>query len=163
MRVALVSDTHMPRGERRLPDACVAELQAADAILHAGDLMRVEVLDLLEAIGPPVHAISGNVDDDAVRDRLPPTRVVQLGDVMVGMVHIPGPSTGRVARLRALFPDADAVVYGHTHQPEHLTDPATGFQVFNPGSPTERRRAPGHTMGRATVDGGAITFELLPV
>lgn len=164
MRVAIVSDTHMPRGPRRLPDACVEVLQGADAILHAGDLIRVEVLDALEAIGPPVHAIHGNVDDDAVRERLPATRVVELGTAKIGMVHEPGAGKGRLARLRDRFRDADAVVYGHTHMPEHLTDPTTGFQAFNPGSPTERRRAPTHTMGLVTVsDGGRLVFEHLEV
>ena len=164
MRVAIVSDTHMPRGPRRLPDACVERLREADAILHAGDLIRVEVLELLEAIGPPVHAIAGNVDDAAVRAKLPDTRVVELGGARIGMVHDPGRKEGRLARLRDRFRDADAVVYGHTHMPEHLTDPQTGFQAFNPGSPTERRRAPGHTMGLATVAAdGALTFELVAV
>ncbi len=164
MRVALVSDTHMPRGSRRLPDACVEQLRAADLILHAGDLMRVEVLDVLEAIGPPVQAIHGNVDDAAVRDRLPATRVVELEGARLGMVHDPGPKAGRLARLHDRFRDADAVVYGHTHMPEHLTDPRTGFQAFNPGSPTERRRAPAHTMGLVTVGaGGRLDFELIEV
>ena len=67
MRLAIISDTHMPRGTRALPAACVAELRAADAILHAGDFMRVEVLRMLEALGPPVHGIHGNVDDDTLR------------------------------------------------------------------------------------------------
>ncbi len=160
MRVAIVSDTHMPRGGRALPDRCVEECRAADAILHAGDFMRLEVLQLLQGLGPPVHAVYGNVDDGLVRSALPERAVVKLGEVKVGMVHIPGAAAGRLQRLRGWFPECDAVVFGHTHMPEHQTAP-DGFQIFNPGSPTERRRAPSWTMGLATVEGGRIRFELV--
>jgi uncharacterized protein len=161
VRLAIISDTHMPKGSRTLPEACVARLREADLILHAGDLVRTEVLDALEALGPPVHAISGNVDDDAVRERVPPTRVVEAGGTRIGMVHDGGRREGRLARLRDRFRDADAVVFGHSHLPEHLTDERTGFQVFNPGSPTERRRAPTRTMGIAEAADGRVAFELV--
>ena len=75
------------------------------------------------------------------------------------MIHDAGPATGRLARLRRRFPDADAVVFGHTHLPLHET--AGGFAIFNPGSPTERRRAPRHSMGMATAADGAVAFELV--
>jgi putative phosphoesterase len=149
----------MPRGPRALPDRCVELLREADAILHAGDLMRIEVLRDLQALGPPVHAVHGNVDDGLVRAALPERAIVPLGGVRVGMVHIPGDRTGRLERLRRAFPDADAVVFGHTHMPEHAE--RDGFQIFNPGSPTERRRAPTRTMGIATIEDGRIGFELV--
>jgi putative phosphoesterase len=160
MRLAIISDTHMPRGNRSLPAACVAELRAADAILHAGDFMRIEVLRALEALGPPVHGVHGNVDDDALRRMLPAARVVDAGGARIAMIHNAGQRTGRLLRMRVRFKDADAVVFGHSHLPlhEHGED---GFQIFNPGSPTERRRAPAHTMGIATVSGGAVRFELV--
>jgi uncharacterized protein len=160
VRLAIISDTHMPRGNRSLPAACVAELRAADAILHAGDFMRVEVLQALEALGPPVHGVYGNVDDELLRRSLPATRVVEAGGARIAMVHDAGQRTGRLARMRARFKDADAVVFGHSHLPLHEQD-EDGFQIFNPGSPTERRRAPEHTMGVATVTAGAVRFELI--
>ena len=159
MELAIVSDTHMPRGDRRLPDACVARLRAADAILHAGDLMTVEVLELLEALGPPVHAVHGNVDEPALRIRLPAVRVVVADGARIVITHDAGPAERRLARLRRRFPDADAVVFGHSHQPLH--EERDGFHIFNPGSPTERRRAPSHTMGMARAEGGRVTFELI--
>lgn len=159
MRAAILSDTHMPRGARRLPDACVEELKNADVILHCGDLMRAEVLEQLRGYGPPVHAIRGNVDDPSVD--LPERLELELEGVTIGMVHIPGPRDGRLTRLRVLFPQADAVLFGHTHMPQQ--EERDGFQIFNPGSPTERRRAPAHTMGIAEIAGGAVTFELLVV
>ena len=159
MRVAVISDTHIPRGPRVIPEACLDRCAAADAILHAGDFTSLDVLELLRGLGPPVHAIHGNVDSTAVRNVLPQTLQVDLAGATVAMVHDPGPSTGRAERLRRRFPDADAVVFGHTHMPEHAE--RDGFQIFNPGSPTERRRAPGHTMGEATVSGGRVAFALI--
>jgi hypothetical protein len=161
MQLAIISDTHMPRGARAIPPACLERCAAADAILHAGDLSALPVLELLRELGPPVHAIHGNVDSAAVRALLPERVALQFGGVRVGMTHIPGPAQGRLARLRDTFPACDAVVFGHTHMPEHAQ--LDGFQIFNPGSPTERRRAPVHTMGLATIAGGQISFALLVV
>jgi putative phosphoesterase len=159
MRLAIISDTHLPRGSRALPEACVARLRAADAILHAGDLMEAPVLAALEALGPPVHAVRGNVDSPELQARLPATRIVEAGGARIAMIHDAGPRTGRLARMRRRFPGADAVVFGHSHLP--LLEEAGGFAIFNPGSPTERRRAPVHTMGLATVEAGSVRFELV--
>ena len=156
MRLAIISDTHMPRGGRVLP---VDRLRDADAILHAGDLMEASVLAELEALGPPVHAVRGNVDSAQLQARLPLTRIVEAAGARIAMIHDAGPATGRLDRMRRRFPDADAVVFGHSHIPLH--EARGGFAIFNPGSPTERRRAPHHTMGIATVDHGQITFALL--
>jgi uncharacterized protein len=152
-RVAIVSDTHMPRGRRELP---VEHLRDADLILHAGDLSTVGVLEELEAIGPPVAAVHGNVDEPALRERLPEERVVEVGGARIAMVHDAGPSKGRLERMRIRFADADAVVFGHSHIPLH--EEREGFQIFNPGSATDRRRQPRHTMGIAEVDGGRVRF-----
>jgi putative phosphoesterase len=157
--VAVISDTHMPRSDRRLPDACVERLSSAEAILHAGDFMELEVLHALQALGPPVHAVRGNVDSSQLITRLPLMRTVHLEDVVIGMVHDAGPAQGRLARMRNRFPGAHAVVFGHSHIPLH--EAGDGFQIFNPGSPTERRRSPRHTMGIATVDGDSVSFELI--
>lgn len=161
LQLAIVSDTHMPRGAREIPPACLDRCRAADAILHAGDLVDVPVLELLRSFGPPVHAIYGNVDTAAVRALLPGRLELELDGVRIGMTHIPGPARGRLERLRAAFPGCHAIVFGHTHMPEHHE--AGGVQIFNPGSPTERRRAPARTMGVARIAAGAISFELLVV
>ena len=160
MRLAVISDTHLPRGARRIPDACLARLRAADAILHAGDLAAESVLDELVALGPPVVAVHGNVDSPAVRARLPERTVYDADGARIGLVHDAGPATGRVVRLRRAFPGCAAVVFGHSHIPLHADDGA-GFQIFNPGSPTDRRRQPRHTMGVAEAGGGTVRFELI--
>jgi putative phosphoesterase len=160
MLIAVISDTHMPRGGRRLPEACVERIAAAELVLHAGDVMTASVLAELEAIGPPVAAVRGNMDDAELRRRLPLERVVEAGGARIGMVHDAGPRAGRFERMRARFGDrADAVVFGHSHLP--LQEERDGFQIFNPGSPTERRRAPSHTMGMALVGGGRVEFQLI--
>jgi predicted phosphodiesterase len=107
-----------------------------------------------------VIAVHGNVDDLEVRARVPEVREVQADGARIALMHDAGPATGRLARLKRRFPDADAVVFGHSHLPLHQTAP-DGFQIFNPGSPTERRRAPSHTMGLAHVGDGTLSFELI--
>ena len=161
MLIAVISDTHMPRGARRLPEACIERIASADLLLHAGDLMTVEVLRELGAIGPPVAAVHGNMDSAELRRLLPAERIVEAGGVRLAMVHDGGPRPGRLGRLRRQFGDrAAAVVFGHSHLPLHERAP-DGFQIFNPGSPTERRRAPSHTMGMARVEAGTLEFELV--
>jgi uncharacterized protein len=159
-RLAVISDTHLPRGSRRLPDRCVALLRAADVILHAGDVSSAATLAELRALGPPLHAVHGNVDEPAVVDELPTRLVLEIDGARLAMVHDSGPAAGRMARMRARFPDADAVVFGHSHIPLHETGP-DGLQLFNPGSPTDRRHQPRHTMGLAEVRDGAVRFELV--
>jgi uncharacterized protein len=159
MDIAIISDTHMPKGNRRLPDACIKRLNAADLIVHAGDLSRLEVLWELEAYGRVV-AIHGNVDDHDVRSALPETTELDVGGARVAVIHDAGPTTGRLERMRRRFPGADAVIFGHSHMPLHQETP-DGFQIFNPGSPTERRRAPWPSMGLAHARNGRLTFELI--
>jgi putative phosphoesterase len=160
LRVALIADTHLPRGDRRLPDRCLDALRAADLIIHAGDFSRGSVLADLRELGP-VAAVHGNVDSRELRRELPEAISLELEDVVLGVIHDAGPSRGRLERLRAGFPDAHAVVFGHSHMPLH--EERDGFQIFNPGSPTERRRAPHRSMGQATVEGGRIEFDHLPL
>jgi putative phosphoesterase len=161
VNLAIVSDTHLPRGGRALPAACVERLRAADAILHAGDFIELAVLEEICALGPPVHAVRGNVDSAELQARLPLSRVVTAGGARIAMLHDAGPADGRLARMRRRFPDADAVVFGHSHIPLLEGDGPGSFQIFNPGSPTERRRAPRHTMGMAVAAGGAVSFSLI--
>ena len=161
MLIGIISDTHMPKGPRRLPRACVERLLVADLILHAGDLMTAEALAAFESIGPPLLAVHGNVDTAELRERLPAERIVEADGARVAMVHDAGPARGRLQRLRRRFPEADAVVFGHSHLPLH--EEAGGFQIFNPGSPTERRRAPSRTMGLARAEAGRVRFELVDV
>ncbi len=128
---------------------CVEILRAADLIVHTGDLTALSVLEELQRYGP-VRAVHGNMDEPAARELLPARLVVESEGVRIGVVHSGGSRTGREARLRGWFPDCDLVAYGHSHQPEIVS--LDGCWIVNPGSPTERRRAPAHTM--AVVESG---------
>jgi uncharacterized protein len=159
VQIAVISDTHLPRGTRRLPDACVERLRRAELILHAGDLMTMAVLRELETYGEVV-AVHGNVDDAELRAALPASTAVTAAGATIAVIHDAGPAKGRLTRMRRRFPEADAVVFGHSHIPLHeLAE--DGFQIFNPGSPTERRRSPSHTMGIAHINDGRVGFELI--
>jgi uncharacterized protein len=159
MIVAVIADTHLPRGARRLPEACVERLRAADLVLHAGDVVASAVHEELAALGPPLHAVHGNMDDGVLRELLPKALVVDVGGLRIGMTHDPGPRPGREERLARRFPGCAAVVYGHTHEPQIAR--AGEVWILNPGSPTERRRAPSHTMLVLDVADGRIEPELI--
>jgi putative phosphoesterase len=157
--LAIIADTHLPRGKRRLPDACLERLETADLIVHAGDLSTLAVLEELRSYGEVV-AVYGNVDERRLCDVLPQAATFEAGGATIAVVHDAGPRVGRLHRLRRRFPDADAVIFGHSHIPLHEQSPE-GFQIFNPGSPTDRRRSPHHTMGLARVSHGGVGFELV--
>ena len=134
-------------------------LREADRIVHAGDFTSLAFLRELGALGPPVEAVHGNVDERAVRDALPAERVVEVDGRRIGMVHDPGLRPGREQRLVARFPGCHAVVYGHTHAPE--IELHEGVLVLNPGSPTERRRSPARSMLILEVQPARIDVELV--
>ena len=133
----------MPRGERRLPAGALDLLAAADHILHVGDFTSASVLDDLRAFAP-VTAVRGNMDEWPLREALPERTTADLGGLRIGLVHDPGPPTGRPERLLGWFSRCDLVAYGHTHIPEVTLEDRVW--IVNPGSPTERRRAPAHTL-----------------
>jgi putative phosphoesterase len=157
--VAVLSDTHMPKGERRLPEECARAIAGADLAIHAGDISTVAVLREIEAIGPPVVAVHGNVDEPELREELAESVELDIEGWTVAVVHDASPAKGRTERLRLRFPDADAVIFGHSHLPLH--EYLDGFQIFNPGSPTERRRSPEKSMGLLTVTPTALGFRHL--
>jgi putative phosphoesterase len=136
-----------------LPDAAYAHLDRADVILHAGDILVGEVLDELRGFAP-VHAVLGN-NDAELFGLLPETESLVLDGVRIAMIHDSGPSQGRAARMRRRFPDAEVVVFGHSHIPWHDAG-VDGQLLFNPGSPTERRSQPNHTLGTLDLDGGRV-------
>ncbi|MEA2902361.1 MAG: uncharacterized protein QOH36_2248 [Actinomycetota bacterium] len=152
--VVILSDTHIHRGgSRRLPDAAYAHLERADVVLHAGDVVTGVVLDELRGFAP-VHAVLGNNDHELV-GVLPEVLELDLDGVRVGMVHDSGDASGRARRMRRKFPDSDVVVFGHSHIP-WLEPGVDGQLLLNPGSPTERRRQPVHTLATFDVDDGRV-------
>jgi putative phosphoesterase len=103
----------------------------------------VSVLEELEQLAP-VAAVHGNMDEPALREALPGRLVVEAEGLRIGLVHDARAAAGRYARLVEVFPGCDVIAYGHTHLPEQARVGETW--ILNPGSPTERRGAPEHTM-----------------
>lgn len=145
VRVVVLSDTHAPRRWKACPPAVAAILRTAGLILHAGDVCTASVLDELSQYAP-VTAVAGNNDGpDVTAWGAAETAGLTVEGLRVAMIHDSGQSAGRLARMRARFPAADLVVFGHSHIP--LEAAADGFRIFNPGSPTDRRRQPHGTVG----------------
>jgi uncharacterized protein len=162
VRVVAVSDTHAPRRWKSCPPVLATWLRQADVILHAGDVCTAAVLDELAQYAP-VRAVAGNNDgpDVAAWGALP-TLETQLAGLRVAMIHDSGAANGRLRRMRAAFPDAELVVFGHSHIPLDARD--GGFRIFNPGSPTDRRRQPHGTFGVLQIDSGTLAdVRLVPV
>lgn len=154
MKVAVLSDTHAPRFWKSCPPAVARLLEHAEVILHAGDVCTPDVLDELSQWAP-VHAVRGNNDGiDVASWGAPDTLTLELAGLPVAMVHDSGASAGRPARLRRWFPDARLVVFGHSHIP--LTSEQDGQRIFNPGSPTDKRRQPRGTAGFLRIEDGEL-------
>lgn len=154
MKVVVLSDTHAPRRWRSCPPRVAEHLRSADLILHAGDVCTADVLAELAAYAP-VRAVLGNNDGPDIADWGAPDRLeLELGGLPVAMVHDSGPAAGRTRRMRRWFPEADLVVFGHSHIP--LDETGDGIRIFNPGSPTDRRRQPHGTVGLLTIERGTL-------
>lgn len=154
VRAVVLADTHMRAGGRRLlPEDAYRYLAGADVVLHAGDVVDDSLLATLGSMAP-TYAVLGN-NDAALGATLPSTRQLDLAGVSVAMIHDSGAKQGRAGRLHRRFPDAGVVVFGHSHIP--VDEVGVGGQLlFNPGSPTERRSSPHHTLGVLEMEDGRL-------
>jgi len=154
MLVAVISDTHAPRRWTSCPPAVAALLDGVDLILHAGDVCTPDVLYEL-SVWAPVLAVRGNNDgEDLAAWGAPDTLEFDLDGLPAAMIHDSGPAVGRAERMARLFPSARLVVFGHSHIP--LNEHHGQQRLFNPGSPTDRRRQPRGTMGLLTIHAGEL-------
>ena len=167
-RLLLIADTHIPKKARAMPAAVWEEAARADVVFHAGDWVDEAVLDALEARARRVVGVWGNNDGPALRARLPEVARLEVEGVRIAMVHETGSAAGREMRMAAAFPDADVLVFGHSHIPwDTVAGPETanpGLRLLNPGSCTDRRRQPVCTLMRAVArDGRLEDVELVSV
>lgn len=150
-----MADTHVPRRARDLPAQLWRGIEEADVVVHAGDWVCVELLDAVSARTRRLIGVVGNNDGPSLRTRLPEVATAELGGVRLAVVHETGAARGREQRCAARFPDADVVVFGHSHIPWDTVTP-TGLRLLNPGSPTDRRRQPTCTWMTAEIIGGQL-------
>jgi uncharacterized protein len=162
MRVVVLSDTHAPRRWKSCPSRVAEQLRDADLILHAGDVCTASVLEELSEYGP-VRAVLGNNDaPDVASWGAEPTLELDVAGLPIAMIHDSGQATGRLQRMRRAFPRAQLVVFGHSHIP--LDQAGQGLRIFNPGSPTDRRRQPRGTLGVLEItDGTVAEVRIVPV
>ena len=161
-RMLLLADTHVPKRARRLPDAVLRAIDDAEIVVHAGDWVDVETLDLIESRSREFHGVYGNNDGTDLRARLPEVARFSVEDVRIAVVHETGPAARREQRMDVAFPDVDLLVFGHSHIPWDTRAPS-GMRLLNPGSPTDRRRQPVCTVMTVVIDGAAIDATLVPV
>jgi len=155
VRVVVLADTHAPRRWRTCPAGVAAHLRGADLILHAGDVCTASVLTELGQYAPVAAVLGNNDQPDVAAWGAAETAELDLDGLSVAMVHDSGAAAGRMARMRRRFPAADLVVFGHSHIP--MDECAPGLRIFNPGSPTDRRRQPHGTLGVLHIDSGHLT------
>jgi putative phosphoesterase len=161
VRALVLADTHLKADLAALPPEVWDAVEDADVVLHAGDVVTGDLLDALRR-RRPVHAVLGN-NDRALVGALPMRLVLTLGGVRLAMVHDAGARVGRERRMRRWFPDAQLVVFGHSHVPVDA-EGVDGQRLFNPGSAVQRRRQPERTMGRLLLDDGVVVeHEILPL
>jgi putative phosphoesterase len=154
----VIADTHIPRRARALPESLIPDLERADLVLHAGDLMDPALLGELAGYAP-VKAVRGNLDPLDLD--LPESLEFEFGGIRVAMIHDSGRKQGRRTRLRRRFPDARLVIFGHSHIP--FLEDEDDLMLLNPGSPTDRRRQPRHTFALLRVEVGRVRAEILPL
>ncbi len=177
MKVGVISDTHLVAGGwgfRKLAASVVSKSARGfdyleevarehfkgkvDRIFHAGDIMDMEVIELLEEFAP-VDAVSGNMDGANLRERLPIKKVIELEAHRIGLIHGWGSQTGILGRITKEFQDVCAIVFGHTHQP--MNNVMDEILYFNPGSAIDKRFAPYRSIGILTVEPDTIYGEII--
>ena len=161
MRALVLADTHLKTDLSPLLPAVWDAVEAADVVLHAGDVVTGDLLGALRRLRP-VHAVLGN-NDRALVGALPDRLALTLAGVRVAIVHDSGARAGRERRLKRWFPEAQVVVFGHSHEPVDALG-VDGQRLFNPGSAVQRRRQPHRTVGRLELRGGRLVgHEIVPV
>jgi putative phosphoesterase len=154
-RMLLIADTHVPKRARRLPDQVWRAVDEADVVVHAGDWVELSVLDELEQRASRLVGVWGNNDGPELRERLPEVAHEVIDGIRFAVVHETGSAAGRESRCEEAYPDADVLVFGHSHIPWDTVTPR-GLRLLNPGSPTDRRRQPACTYLTAVADAGTL-------
>ena len=161
MRIGVISDTHIPKAALDLPEVVYNDLVKCDLILHAGDIVQMDLLLKLQKLAP-VRAVYGNMDLAEVKENIPQKDVVKVDGVKIAIMHGYGTPKGLVDVVKGSFPaDMNAIVFGHSHMPINEIIGKTLF--FNPGSPTDTIFAPYNSYGILEVDKKKITGHIIRI
>ncbi|WP_377889060.1 metallophosphoesterase family protein [Alkalihalobacillus sp. R86527] len=153
MKIIIISDTHMPRKGKNLPLSLVNELEQTDHIIHAGDWQTLDVYEELKQYAP-ISGVYGNVDNLEIRERFGLKAILRIESFKIGITHGHGRNKTTEKRAVDLFEkdDVDVIIFGHSHIPVHKE--YDGKIIFNPGSPTDKRRQPKFSFGKLTLSEG---------
>ncbi|MDC3413573.1 metallophosphoesterase family protein [Terrihalobacillus insolitus] len=146
MKIAVIGDTHIPKRAKKLPEQLKRGLESVDLILHTGDWQTLDVYKELVQFAP-VDGVAGNVDGDELIKKFGKRKLLQFQHVTIGLTH--GNGKGKTTEKRALemFQEdsVDIIIYGHSHIP--VLKKWEDITLFNPGSPTDKRRQTEYSYG----------------
>jgi putative phosphoesterase len=160
-RIGVISDTHLAMHDDSLEELAARHFRDVDFIVHAGDLVTLDVIETLAILEHPVIAVCGNMDAPEVRSSYPVSRTITVEEVTIGIIHGWGSPNGIRQRIRSSFTGVDAIIYGHSHQP--FSGMESGIFFFNPGSPNDSRFTSGRSVGIMEIQGKAITGAIIKV
>ncbi len=158
-RIGVISDTHLNGPDHLLEEIASGIFADVDFIIHAGDMVHLEVLDVFFQYDKHVVAVCGNMDASDVRNAYPAARSIDVEDVTLGITHGWGAPAGIRQRIMSSFSDVDSIIYGHTH--EGFEGHEAGIYFFNPGSPTDSRFTSPRSVGIITIHENSIKGELI--
>jgi putative phosphoesterase len=153
MKIIVLSDLHIPSAAGDLPVGVYSALKKADMLILAGDLVDVGVYDKLKKLCPLIKAVSGNMDSEALKKKLPDKEIISVERFKIGLMHGYGPPDKILDIAEKTFKNdgVQVVIFGHSHQP--LNRKINGVLYFNPGSPTDKVFAPYNSFGMIEIDG----------
>ncbi|MEI8175631.1 MAG: metallophosphoesterase family protein [Candidatus Omnitrophota bacterium] len=160
MKIAVLSDTHIPIIADDMPKKIYTALKGVDLIVHAGDIVTPEIIDRLSKIAP-VRAVCGNMDDENVCARLPKKDIIKAGALSLGLIHGSGAPANLMATVRKEFKQVDVIIFGHSHIP--CNERIDGVLFFNPGSPTDKIFAPYNSYGMIEITGKNINARIIKI
>jgi hypothetical protein len=157
-KILVISDTHLSGISSGLPEPVVRELTSCDMLIHAGDFTGMNIYRELNSITNLV-AVHGNSDGIGLTRLLPSSLELNVENIRLGLVHGNGSQDTTIVNACSVFKNCDIIIFGHSHFP--FNQIKNGVLMFNPGSPTDPRRAPGPSYGLITVENNSFNAKIV--
>lgn len=163
MRIGVIADTHIPDRAQSIPEQILRDFKNTDMIIHAGDLVELNVLDKLRAICPDVKAVWGNMDSYEVREKLSEKEIIELPECRIGVMHGFGAPRMLIDLVRYSFKNngVNIIIFGHSHIA--TSERKKDILYFNPGSPTDTIFSPYNSYGIIEINGKAIEARIVRI